>query len=103
MSVDVLVGVYTCHVFSPEICIKASHYFQSSFGKTDQMCNMHKSRNKWWAYTQTTWLAIMHSAILESRRPAWSNYTNRLPRKTPLHAIQARKDKASEGSGEKEL
>lgn len=103
MSVDVLLGVYTCHVFFLEICIKAIHYFQCSFGKTDQICNMHKSRNKWWAYKPSTWLAAMHAAILECCRPAWNSYTNRMPRKTLLHTIQEQKDKAMYGSGEKEL
>lgn len=103
MSVDVLLGVYTCHVFFLEICIKAIYYFQCSFGKTDQICNMHKSRNKWWAYKPSTWLAVIHAAILECCRPAWNNYTNRMPRKTLLHTIQEQKDKAMYGSGEKEL
>ena len=67
LSVDVLLGIHTS-VFLPWNLHQSNPLFSCSFGKTDQTCNMHKSRNKWWVYKQTTFLANMNSSILKSHR-----------------------------------
>lgn len=60
--------IYTCHFFLPWNLHQSNPLFLCSSGKTDQTCNMHKSRNKWGAYKQTTFLANMNLALLKSHR-----------------------------------
>lgn len=91
--------VYTLVFFLlPGICIKAIHFFQRSFGKTDQTRNMHKSRNKQWVDKQSTFGADVD--LDQVPQTSLEQLHQQDAKKAPLHLVQVGKDKAPKGSGE---